>query len=168
MIYEMSMHGRHNHSVDWDHVRVVQVGRIGLLQITIIARWHMDIRNAKAVVLVCFLTARAMSAEQLVDIRDFVAVSNGKTLCTAMIQQAIDRSAAAGGGTACFSPGTWIPEVPAAYPDVGLFGTLPSCELFCRHVVKLKLALNLSFNTEWLYTHCEGRRQCGMVCNSLS
>jgi polygalacturonase len=42
------------------------------------------------------------------DIRQYGAVSDGKTLCTAAIQKAVDHCAAAGGGTVYFPPGVWL------------------------------------------------------------
>ncbi len=42
------------------------------------------------------------------DIRDFGAVSGGKSLCTEAIQDAVDRCAAGGGGTVRCSAGTWL------------------------------------------------------------
>ncbi len=48
------------------------------------------------------------AAERERDIRDYGAAAGGKTLCTAAIQKAVDRCAAAGGGTVYFPPGTWL------------------------------------------------------------
>ncbi len=42
------------------------------------------------------------------DVRDAGATADGKTLCTAAIQQTIDRCAAAGGGTVHFPAGTYL------------------------------------------------------------
>jgi hypothetical protein len=50
----------------------------------------------------------AAGAEPVVDIRDCGAVAGGKSLCTAAIQQAIDRCAAGGGGTVRLPAGTWL------------------------------------------------------------
>ena len=50
----------------------------------------------------------APAAEHVVDIRDCGAVGDGKTLATAAIQEAVDRSAAQGGGTVQVPPGTWL------------------------------------------------------------
>jgi polygalacturonase len=50
----------------------------------------------------------ACAAEHIFDIRDQGAVADGKTLCTAAIQKAIDQCAAGGGGTVYFPPGTWL------------------------------------------------------------
>ena len=44
--------------------------------------------------------------EHRFDVRDFGAKTDGKTLCTAAIQKAIDACAASGGGTAYLPPGT--------------------------------------------------------------
>jgi polygalacturonase len=41
----------------------------------------------------------ALAADQVVDVRDCDAASDGKTLCTRAIQMAVDRCAGAGGGT---------------------------------------------------------------------
>ena len=43
--------------------------------------------------------ATLAAAEPAVNVSDFGAVADGKTLCTEAIQKAIDRCAAAGGGT---------------------------------------------------------------------
>ena len=48
------------------------------------------------------------TAEQVYDIRDYGAAVDGKTLCTAAIQQAIDQCAAQGGGTVYFPAGDWV------------------------------------------------------------
>ena len=52
--------------------------------------------------------AIAAPAEQVVDIRDCGAVGDGKTLCTAAIQKAIDQCAARGGGTVRLPAGAWL------------------------------------------------------------
>lgn len=44
----------------------------------------------------------------IVDIRDFGAVGDGKTSCTAAIQKAIDECAARGGGTVRLPAGIWL------------------------------------------------------------
>jgi polygalacturonase len=49
----------------------------------------------------------ASEAPRVWDIRDFGAVSDEKTLCTAAIQKAIEQCAARGGGVVYFPPGTW-------------------------------------------------------------
>ncbi len=54
------------------------------------------------------LTVSAPAAAPVVDVRDFGAKPDGKTLCTQAIQAAVDRCAAAGGGTVYFPPGTWL------------------------------------------------------------
>jgi polygalacturonase len=46
--------------------------------------------------------------ESPVNVRDLGAVPDGKTLCTAAIQQAIDRCSESGGGTVNLPPGTWL------------------------------------------------------------
>lgn len=50
----------------------------------------------------------AIGADRAIDIRDFGAAGDGKTLCTAAIQKAIDRCAARGGGTVRLPEGTWL------------------------------------------------------------
>ncbi|MCC6124290.1 MAG: glycoside hydrolase family 28 protein [Pirellulales bacterium] len=61
------------------------------------------------VLLACSLgLSTACAAEQIFDIRDQGAVPDGKTLCTAAIQKAIDRCADAGGGTVYLPPGIWL------------------------------------------------------------
>ena len=67
--------------------------------------------NVKQIALTwCLLLPMAASAiaEQVVDLRDLGAVPDGKTLCTAALQKAIDRTSAAGGGTVSIPPGTWL------------------------------------------------------------
>jgi polygalacturonase len=54
-----------------------------------------------------FVTA-AYALEETVDIRQFGALPDGKTLCTNNIQEAVDKCAAAGGGTVYFPPGKWL------------------------------------------------------------
>ena len=50
----------------------------------------------------------AAAAGRIVDVRDFGAVGDGKTLSTEAIQKAIDQCAAQGGGTVRLSKGTWL------------------------------------------------------------
>jgi polygalacturonase len=50
----------------------------------------------------------AATADRVLDIRDYGATPDGKTICTAAIQKAIDQCAARGGGTVCFPPGVWL------------------------------------------------------------
>ncbi|NOX54332.1 MAG: glycoside hydrolase family 28 protein, partial [Planctomycetes bacterium] len=50
----------------------------------------------------------ALAAGPVVDIRSFGAKPDGKTLCTEAIQAAIDRCAAAGGGTVYLPAGKWL------------------------------------------------------------
>ncbi len=50
----------------------------------------------------------AAAAERVVDVRDFGAVGDGKTLSTEAIQKAIDRCAAQGGGNVRLPKGTWL------------------------------------------------------------
>lgn len=68
----------------------------------------MRIKTLLGVMFGCLLSATAMSAEMVVDIRDLGAVSDGKTLCTQSIQKAIDQCTATGGGTVYFPPGNWL------------------------------------------------------------
>jgi polygalacturonase len=49
----------------------------------------------------------ALAGQQVYDIRDFGAAADGKTLCTAAVQKAVDQCAAQGGGTVYFPPGVW-------------------------------------------------------------
>lgn len=59
--------------------------------------------------LVCLLAAASgLGAEAVYDVRDYGAKPDGKTLCTASIQAAIDQCAADGGGTVCLPPGNWL------------------------------------------------------------
>jgi polygalacturonase len=52
--------------------------------------------------------AGVCGAENAFDIRQFGAQGDGKTLCTQAIQQAVERCAAAGGGTVFLPPGRWL------------------------------------------------------------
>lgn len=62
-----------------------------------------------AIALSLSLLARVgLAAEAAVDIRECGAVPDGKTICTAAIQQAIDRCAAQGGGVVRVPSGTWL------------------------------------------------------------
>ena len=55
------------------------------------------------------LSAAGLSAaRRIVDIQEMGAVGDGKTLCTAAIQKAIDRCADSGGGTVYFPPGRYL------------------------------------------------------------
>jgi polygalacturonase len=58
---------------------------------------------------VCLLVVNlAIGAEAVYDVRDYGAKAEGKTSCTEPIQSAIDKCAAAGGGTVYFPPGKWL------------------------------------------------------------
>jgi polygalacturonase len=61
-------------------------------------------------VIVIFLTATMplLAAETAVNVRDFGAAADGKTLSTAAIQKAIDHCGEAGGGMVFFPPGTYL------------------------------------------------------------
>jgi polygalacturonase len=54
------------------------------------------------------LATTATAAEPLVNVRDLGAAADGRTLCTEILQQAIDRCSQAGGGTVYFPPGTYL------------------------------------------------------------
>lgn len=54
------------------------------------------------------VAALAVAADRGTDIRELGAVGDGKTLCTAAIQNAIDRCASTGGGTVYLPPGRWL------------------------------------------------------------
>jgi len=54
------------------------------------------------------LIATSAAAEYSVDIRDFGAVGDGRTLCTAALQKAVDQCAEHGGGTVQVPAGTWL------------------------------------------------------------
>ena len=60
----------------------------------------------------------AIGADRAIDIRDFGAAGDGKTLCTAAIQRAIDQCAARGGGTVRLPEGTWL--TGTVYPQSNL------------------------------------------------
>jgi hypothetical protein len=57
---------------------------------------------------VSVITASVFAADTRVDIREFGAKGDGKTLCTEAIQKAIDRCADRGGGTVLLPTGTWL------------------------------------------------------------
>jgi polygalacturonase len=58
---------------------------------------------------VCILaTGSAIAAEDLYDVRNYGAKPDGKTLCTASIQKAIDACSQSGGGTVYLPPGTFL------------------------------------------------------------
>jgi polygalacturonase len=72
--------------------------------------------------LLCLLwLASAGKGESIVRVTDFGAADDGKTLCTAAIQQAIDACAAAGGGTVSFPPGTYLSGSLVLRSNVTLF-----------------------------------------------
>lgn len=52
--------------------------------------------------------ARVAAQPPVLDVRQFGAVPDGKTLCTDALQKAIDQCAAQGGGTVCLPAGTWL------------------------------------------------------------
>ena len=54
------------------------------------------------------LGAAAWGAPLIIDVREAGAVGDGQALCTAAIQQCIDRCAAAGGGTVLLAGGTYV------------------------------------------------------------
>jgi hypothetical protein len=58
---------------------------------------------------VCVLAGgSAVAAEQLYDVRDYGAETDGKTLCTKAIQRAVDECSEAGGGTVYLPGGTFL------------------------------------------------------------
>ncbi|UCF15292.1 MAG: glycoside hydrolase family 28 protein [Phycisphaerales bacterium] len=58
---------------------------------------------------ICLLAVnRLIGTEAVYDVRDYGAKAGGETLCTEPIQAAIDKCAAAGGGTVYFPPGRWL------------------------------------------------------------
>ncbi len=58
---------------------------------------------------ICLLTGvQVIAAEEMYDVRDYGAKSDGKTLCTASIQKAIDACSESGGGTVYLPPGTFL------------------------------------------------------------
>ena len=64
--------------------------------------------------------AAARAADRSVDVRDFGATGDGKTLCTESIQKAIDHCAAQGGGTVRLPEGTWLSGTVYLENDVTL------------------------------------------------
>jgi len=59
--------------------------------------------------LVCVATAEPLiAAEAIYDVRDYGTKADGKTLCTAAIQKAIDECSKAGGGTVYLPPGAFL------------------------------------------------------------
>lgn len=58
---------------------------------------------------ICLLAGSSIiAAEEMYDIRDYGAKSDGKTLCTASIQKAIDVCSQSGGGTVYLPSGTFL------------------------------------------------------------
>jgi polygalacturonase len=57
---------------------------------------------------VALTTSPAIAAERLYDVRDYGAKGDGKTLCTAPIQKAVDACSESGGGTVYLPPGTYL------------------------------------------------------------
>ena len=54
------------------------------------------------------MSAAAWASNYVIDIRDCGAVGDGKMLCTAAIQKAVDQCAERGGGTVHFPAGRWL------------------------------------------------------------
>jgi hypothetical protein len=59
-------------------------------------------------ILYLFVTASALAAIQVYDVRNYGAEPDGQTLCTKGIQKAIDECAEAGGGTVYLPPGKFL------------------------------------------------------------
>jgi hypothetical protein len=58
---------------------------------------------------ICLLAGSSIiAAEEMYDVRDYGAKPDGKTLCTASIQKAIESCSEAGGGTVYLPPGTFL------------------------------------------------------------
>jgi len=58
---------------------------------------------------ICLLAGgSAIAAEEMYDVRDYGAKSDGKTLCTTSIQKTIDACSQSGGGTVYLPPGTFL------------------------------------------------------------
>jgi polygalacturonase len=69
------------------------------------------VRTSKwiTVSVICFLAgAQVIAAEEMYDVRDYGAKSDGKTLCTESIQKAIDACSQSGGGTVYLPSGTFL------------------------------------------------------------
>lgn len=69
-------------------------------------QFHGRIMLAAMLVLAAGVSASRLAALTL-DVREAGAVPDGRTLCTAVIQQCLDRCAAAGGGAVVLPPGTY-------------------------------------------------------------
>ena len=67
-----------------------------------------SVHTAAAGVLPLLIVVSTFAADRAVDVRDFGALGDGKTLCTESIQKAIDRCAAGEGGTVRLPAGTWL------------------------------------------------------------
>jgi polygalacturonase len=68
---------------------------------------HASTWAAVGWVLVVTAVSAAAVPERAVDVREFGAAPDGRTLCTRAIQKAVDACAEAGGGTVRFPPGTY-------------------------------------------------------------
>ena len=83
--------------------------------------WHTDcgrknvtkealvkINRWRVAVLSAVILSLSVGLSHAADVQALGAKPDGKTLCTAAIQKAIDDTAAAGGGTVTLPPGTWL------------------------------------------------------------
>ena len=66
------------------------------------------ITQITVVFITLLMTASAVGAEKIYDVRDCGARADGRTLCTGAIQKAIDQCHKDGGGTVYFAPGTFL------------------------------------------------------------
>src|SRR4051812_5580658 len=87
--------------------------------------------------LVCGMAA-AQQVPQFFAVTKYGALGDGTTLNSAAINKAIDAASAAGVGTkqqAALAP----PEAENVYPEPRMFGEIPACGFFVRHVKDLQM-----------------------------
>jgi hypothetical protein len=73
---------------------------------TPLAMGRKSVARVLILILGLLMVTPLRGAENVFDVRDFGARPDGKTLCTAAIQKAVDACAAGGGGTVYLPPGT--------------------------------------------------------------
>src|SRR5262245_46197051 len=69
----------------------------------------------------CVARQHAAPLSKTFNVRQFGAVADGKTLCTAAIQKALDECDRSGGGTVLFPPGTYLSQPLTLHTKTTLF-----------------------------------------------